>query len=211
MTGQAAQRPRDLIAKGLAAFGIEGSEETVSLLASYIDELERWGRTMNLVGLKEGGRIVEGLLYDAFFIRSRLPGAGSLLDLGSGSGVVAIPLAVLDPGRDIYSVDKTFKKVLFQRHIKRLLGLKGLQVVHGRAEDISPLSTDLLVAKAFGPAAEVLDKGGRHLVGGGRAFLVRGKDEKPTDHAGFTLEKDEIYSLPGHSPAYRLFVYKKVP
>ena len=105
---------------------------------------------MNLVGLKGGGRIVEGLLYDAFFIRSRLPGAGSLLDLGSGSGVVAIPLAVLDPGRDIYSVDKTFKKVLFQRHIKRLLGLKGLQVVHGRAEDISPLFTDLLVAKAFG-------------------------------------------------------------
>lgn len=150
---------RELIAEGFACFGIERDGETVARLASYVCELERWGRTMNLTGPKEAGRIVTGLVYDAFFIRSRIPDEGSLLDLGSGAGVVAVPLAVLDPKRSIFSMEKTLKKVLFQRHVKRLLGLDRLQIVHKRAEEAAPLGVDLLVAKAFGPAAAVLDKG----------------------------------------------------
>ncbi len=195
----------------MPASGSSGTAETVARLASYVCELERWGRTMNLIGPKEAGRIVTGLVYDAFFIRSRIPDDGSLLDLGSGSGVVAVPLAVLDPKRSIFSMEKTLKKVLFQRHVKRLLGLDRLQIVHKRAEEAAPLGVDLLVAKAFGPAAAVLDKGGRHLVAGGLAFLVRGKGEKPAGRPGFLLERAESYSLPGSAGAYQLFVYKKVP
>jgi 16S rRNA (guanine527-N7)-methyltransferase len=203
--------PGELIAESLARFGIERDRETVARLASYAGELERWGRTMNLSGLKEAGRIVTGLIYDAFFIRSRIPETGSLLDLGSGAGVVALPLAILDPERRIFSIEKTLKKVLFQRHVKRLLGLDRLKIVHARAEDAAPLGVDLLVAKAFGPATAVLDKGGRHLAAGGLAFLVRGKGEKPAGGPGFILERAESYRLPGAASAYQLFVYKKVP
>ena len=70
---------------------------------------------MNLVGLKEGGQIVGDLVYDAFFLHTHVAGLNSLLDLGSGSGVVSIPLAILNPDKQIFSLDKALKKILFQR------------------------------------------------------------------------------------------------
>ena len=165
---------------------------------------------MNLVGVKEGGQIVGDLVYDAFFLHTRITGFDSLLDLGSGSGVVSIPLAILNPDKQIFSLDKTLKKILFQKAVKRLLGLAGLEIVHGRAEDIPPLGVEALVAKAFGPAPAVLVKGGRHLREGGSALLVKGKGAEASAQAGFLLEKVERYRLPRSDKAYQLFVYKKV-
>ena len=77
---------RELIAEGFACFGIERDGETVARLASYVCELERWGRTMNLTGPKEAGRIVTGLVYDAFFIRSRIPDEGRSSTSAPGRG-----------------------------------------------------------------------------------------------------------------------------
>ncbi len=205
------ERLEGLMGEGLAFFGIGCDATTARRLLSFVEELGRWNRTMNLVGLKEGGQIVGDLVYDAFFLHTRVAGFDSVLDLGSGAGVVSIPLAILNPDKQIFSLDKALKKVLFQRHMKRLLGLARLEIVHGRVEDIPPLGADALVAKAFGPASAVLLKGGRHLREGGSALLVKGKGEKASLHPGFLLEKAESYRLPRSDKAYQLFVYKKVP
>ncbi len=172
------ERLQGLIEEGLAFFNIGYDTATVRLLVSYVEELGRWNRTMNLVGLKEGGQIVGNLVYDTFFLHTQITGLNSLLDLGSGSGVVAIPLAILNPDKQVFSLDKTLKKVLFQKAMKRLLGLVRLEIVHGRAEEIPPLGVEALVAKAFGPASAVLVKGGRHLREGGSALLVKGQGRR---------------------------------
>ncbi len=208
--GVGMERLQGLIEEGLTFFGIGYDETTARQLLSYVEELGRWMRTMNLVGLKEGGQIVGDLVYDAFFLHTLVAGMNSLLDLGSGAGVVSIPLAVLNPDKQIFSLDKALKKIVFQRHVKRLLGLARLEIVHGRVEDIPPLGAEALIAKAFGPAPAVLVKGGRHLREGGSAFLVKGKGEEASTQVGFLLEKVERYCLPKSDKAYQLFVYKKV-
>jgi 16S rRNA (guanine527-N7)-methyltransferase len=208
--GVAMERLQGLIEEGLAFFGIGYDPTTAGRLFSYVEELGRWMRTMNLVGLKEGGQIVGDLVYDAFFLHTRVAGLNSLLDLGSGAGIVSVPLAILNPDKQIFSLDKALKKILFQRHVKRLLGLARLEIVHGRVEEIPPLGVEALIAKAFGSAPAVLVKGGRHLREGGSAFLVKGKGEEASTQAGFLLEKMERYRLPKSDKAYQLFVYKKV-
>lgn len=200
----------ELIAEGLAHFRIGCGARCVSSLASYVRELDRWSRTMNLVGLKGSSRVVAELVYDAFFLHSRIAGARSLLDLGSGSGVVSVSMAILDPERRIVSVEKNLKKAQFQRHVKRLLGLDRLEIVHGRIEEAPRTGVDVLIAKAFGPVPVVLDKGRRHLNEGGSAYIVKGKGQKAPAHEGFLLQREESYSLPGNDKAYQLFVYKKV-
>ena len=204
------ERLQGLIEEGLTFFTIGYDTATARRLFSYVGELGRWNRTMNLVGLKEGGQIVSDLVYDAFFLHTRVAGLNSLLDLGSGSGIVSITLAILNPDTQIFSLDKTLKKVLFQKAMKRLLGLARLEIVHGRAEEIPPLGVEALIAKAFGPAPTILVKGGRHLREGGSALLVKGKGEEASTQAGFLLEKVERYRLPRSDKAYQLFVYKKV-
>ena len=203
------EKLQGLIEEGLLFFGIGHVAATADRLARYVEEVGRWNRAMNLVGLKEGERIVTDLLYDAFFLHTRVTEFKTLLDLGSGAGIVSIPLALLNPGKQIFSLDSSLKKITFQKTVKRLLGLEALKIVRGRAEEAPPLGVEAFIAKAFGPSATALLQGARHLREGGSAFLVKGARAEAPAQAGFILEKTEPYRLPRSGNAYKLFVYKK--
>ncbi len=199
-----------LIREGLLHYRISFDDRQVEQLSSFLEELSKWNKRMNLTGTKRIEEIVQKLIYDAFFLHTRLRSASSVLDLGSGSGVVAIPLSILDPRKEVYSVDKSLKKMQFQRHVRRLLGLGNLETLHGRIEEIDPLEVDAMVAKAFGPTSEVLAKGGRHIREGGHAYIVTGKTAQPAEVPAFLLEEARPYSLPKTEKEYQLLVYKKV-
>jgi 16S rRNA (guanine527-N7)-methyltransferase len=199
-----------MIQESLRFFRIETDPRTNDLLSFYVQELEKWNRRMNLTGLVRIEEIVRDLVSDAFFLHTIIP-SGVVLDLGSGAGVLAVPLAVLNRSRAVRSVDKSLKRIQFQRHIRRSLSLSNLDVFLGRAENLEPLRADILVAKAFGSVPNVLKIGGGHLVRSASAFLVRGgRETPPQEEAGFELTSVRRYQLPGSSKAYQLFIYKKV-
>ena len=201
----------DSIASTFAEFHATTSDQQIECLVSYIDELVRWNKTVNLTGLDSKDAIVADLIFDALFLHTILPRGKKILDLGSGSGILAVPLTILDPERHVISLDKSLKKIQFQRHVKRLLGLERLEPVHARAEDLAPLGCDVLVAKAFGSVHLILALGGRHLRPGGSTFMVRGAGEEAPLEEGYVLEKSDYYSHAKCRKTYRLFVYKKVP
>ncbi len=201
---------RNSIEEGLLHFGIAFDAKEVADIVSYVEHLDKWNGRMNLVGLKETGAIVRELIYDAFFLYTCIGGRQRVLDLGSGAGVVAIPIAILGRDRSVISVDKSLKKAQFQRHVRRLLNLGNLEVLLGRIEDIAPLEADTLLAKAFGSTSDILAKGRRHLREGCSAMLVRGRRERPAEQEGFVFEHARDYRLPGSDKGYQLFVYKKV-
>lgn len=169
----------------------------------------KWNDRVNLVGFKALRPIVEILLYDTFFLHSQVPTVGKILDLGSGSGIVGIPLAILSPEREVWTVDKSLKKIQFQRHVKRSLDLPGLHPVHGRAEALPPVDADVLVVKAFGSIRDILKMGGLHIKEGGRTFILKGTKEEETEAERFESEEVIPYTLPGSDRAYRLFIYRK--
>ena len=201
------------IREGLAHFNIDCDESGLKALIVFMEELGRWNRRVNLTGIRDMEQAVRELLYDAFFLKGYVKGDGSILDLGSGAGILAIPLSILHKKTDVFSVDKSLRKIQFQRHIRRVLHLERFTPVHGRAEELAPLDVDYLVAKAFGSIPEIMEKGGRHIVPGGLAMIVKGKKEGPADGGmdGFVLNETIPYELPQVSRAYKLLIYKKVP
>jgi 16S rRNA (guanine527-N7)-methyltransferase len=203
-------RPEEEILRGLAFFHIPCDEETVAKLTFYITELSKWNDRVNLVGYKDVRSIIRELLYDAFFLWGHAGGSSRTLDLGSGSGILAIPMKILSPGMEMYPVDKSLKKIQFQRHVKRSLALEGFFPVHGRIEEIEPLGVDSVVVKAFGPIEMILEMSERHLKEGGRAYIVKGMAEEAGEAEGFELESIIPYTLPGSGRKYRLFVYRKI-
>ena len=132
------------------------------------------------------------------------------MDIGSGSGILGIPIAALNGSTAVYSVDGNLKKVQFQRHIRRELGLANFFPIRGRTEMIDPLGADGLIAKAFGTTESILDAAERHLGVSGKVFIVKGKDGQGKDHPRYRLEKELSYMLPDVEKTYRLFIYKKV-
>lgn len=201
---------KKIIGDGLESFSIPTTEEHLEMLAAYIRELERWNKRINLTGIKEAERIIEGLLFDAFFLYSYIKDMVSIIDIGSGSGIISIPLAILNRGMEVFAVDMDIKRFHFQRHIKRMLGLKNLMPLHAKVEELEVVRVDGLVAKAFGSIEDVIQKGGGHLNRGGLAFILKGKKEEPSTFPDFLLKESIEYSLPSSDKTYRLFVYMRI-
>lgn len=201
---------KKMIEKGLTAFHIPFDEGILKELCFYTLELKKWNEHINLVGLKDVELIVRELLYDTFFLYGHVRRSKTLLDMGSGAGIVAIPLKILNGKMDIFSVDKGLKKIQFQRHIKRSMHLKGLTLLQSRIETLEPIEVDSLAVKGFGDIKGILEKGGRHVRENGHAFILKGTKEDPIDYQGFDLKDVIPYRLPMNEKAYRLFIYKKI-
>jgi 16S rRNA (guanine527-N7)-methyltransferase len=201
---------KELIRRGLDHFGIPCASAFIDRLSLYVLELDRWNKHVNLTGKLGTEPIIRELLYDALFLFSTIERTGSLLDAGSGNGILAVTFACLDEEMQIYSVDKNLKKIQFQRHVKRSLELKRLSPVHGRIEALEPLNVDVVVAKAFGRTGLVLKKVSSHLLQDGRVYLPKGTGHEEGDHPGYTLEQVFSYRLPQSSKQYRLLQYKKI-
>lgn len=65
-----------------------------------------------------------------------------------------MPLRLVCPQLQVVSVDAVQKKIAFQRHVVRLLGLNGFTAWHGRAEDLPTRPEaaggfDRIVSRAF--------------------------------------------------------------
>jgi 16S rRNA (guanine527-N7)-methyltransferase len=201
---------RSLIESGLASFNIARDEKVVSALDVYILELKKWNGRMNLTGLKDTESMIKELLYDALFLHGFVRAGKTLLDMGSGAGVLGIPLSIMSDKMEVFSVDKSLRKIQFQRHIKRTLHLPRFMPLHGRIEEVNPLEVESLVVKAFGTIGKILEKGGTHLRKEGQAFILKGTREEGEGYPGFELDEIVPYRLPGNEKDYRLFVYKRV-
>jgi 16S rRNA (guanine527-N7)-methyltransferase len=199
-----------IMQEGLSFFHISYDGEIVNNLCFYALELNKWNGHMNLTGLKELNHIISELLFDAFFLYGYMNGMKSVLDLGSGGGILAIPIAILNENIKIISVDKSLKKIQFQRHIKRVMHLNNITAVHSRAEELDSMEVDAMIVKGFGKIEAILEKGERHIRTGGCAFILKGKNEDPIMFRGFELCHVVPYILPISNRKYRLFIYKKL-
>lgn len=199
-----------LIQETLDHLHIPVSGQVLADLLQFIDELERWNRAINLVGIRDMDRVCSELLADSFFLYAHVVNGSRVIDLGSGSGIVGIPFAILNRSLEICSVDSNLKKIQFQRHVRRAIGIPNFLPVRGRAEAIDPLGGDRLVAKAYGTSEAILAAADRHLVTGGFVYIVKGASEKEVSRDGYSIETSVDYSLPGTVKAYRLLIYKKI-
>jgi 16S rRNA (guanine527-N7)-methyltransferase len=116
---------------------------------------------MNLTALVTPIQIVQQGFLDSLACATLLPGdAARALDIGSGGGFPAIPLALIRPGLDFTLIEPSRKKVTFLRHVVRQLELSHVQILAGRIEsfsgDRSMLDAfDVGLARAVAPLHEV--------------------------------------------------------
>lgn len=144
-------------------------------------ELLRWNRTHNLTAITAPHEIREKHLADSLTLLPLLADARRLLDLGSGAGFPALPLKIARPDLAVVSVDAVGKKIAFQRHAARTLGLGGFTAVHGRAEDLpgNPLCAegfDVVTARALGSLPLLAMLAGPYLAPGGRLIAMKGAE-----------------------------------
>nr|WP_058300981.1 16S rRNA (guanine(527)-N(7))-methyltransferase RsmG [Gorillibacterium timonense] len=121
--------------------GITLSPRQLEQFDLYYRELVEWNEKMNLTGITDREQVYIKHFYDsislAFF--KDFSGIGSLADIGSGAGFPGIPLKIVFPHLKLTIVDSLNKRIGFLRHLTEKLELEGVQLVHGRAEDVARL------------------------------------------------------------------------
>lgn len=95
---------------------------------------------MNLTAITDFEEVQTKHFIDSLTIATvmqRPPGGMRVIDVGSGAGLPGIPLKIVFPDIELVLVDSVGKKTAFLRHIVDRLGLKKVEIVNGRAEDIA--------------------------------------------------------------------------
>ena len=146
----------------------------VDRLAIHYRLLRQWGSRTNLTGLRTREAIVKRHFMEPIAAADLLDGEGTLLDLGSGNGFPAVPLAILHPGARLVLIEASEKKSAFLLTVLREAGLKAAQVVTRRIcrrADLTPwLPVRWLTYRGVridetlcGPGPELLVPNGRML------------------------------------------------
>ena len=127
-----------LVHNAQVLFHVQLNERMVAALTTYERELIEWNSKFNLTAVRDPASIRTKHFLDSFSCAlawSSLP-PRRLIDVGTGAGFPGIPLRILYPGLKLTLVESVGKKAMFCEHIVRLLGLDGVEVIKGRAEDV---------------------------------------------------------------------------
>ncbi len=158
-----------------AAWQVPCEVGQIDALLGYAELLLRWNARINLTGAPSVGALVETHFPDAFALASWIQGPARLLDVGSGGGLPALPLALLRPALDIQLCEPIAKKGAFLRTAIRDCRLTGrVRLDPRRGEEVADAGekVDLAVSRATFPPDIWLALGRRLVHPGGRVFLL---------------------------------------
>ena len=193
---------REILLQGAKAFGIDLAEGATRAFDIYLTELLKWNQKINLTAIRTEKGVVIKHFLDSLSICPHIPGRTSLLDLGSGAGFPGIPLKIVQPFLRVTLVDSVRKKVDFQKHIVRLLGMREIEAVHGRVQDEKVVKEmaeqfDMTISRAFSGTATFLHLSHLLLKRGGMAIAMRGKTTEE-DIQSLLKEEGRRYRLQKH-------------
>lgn len=157
-----------------AEFGV--SDVVIDRLYRYHQLLGDWQARINLVGPATLGEIWSRHFADSAQL-TRLAAAGARwVDIGSGAGFPGMVIAAMDWGQ-VTLLESIQKKVKFLEAVREELGLgTRLSIVHGRAEAIPPLATQVATARAVAPLPRLIPWARRHLAPGGLMLFPKGRN-----------------------------------
>jgi 16S rRNA (guanine527-N7)-methyltransferase len=166
--------PHAVLDQGLAELGLPLPEGGHQRLKNYAALLEKWNRTYNLTAIRDPLKIMTHHLLDSLCVVPHLP-AGTLADIGSGGGLPGIPIAIVEPARQVAVNDANAKKAAFLKQAKIELALDNLAVHEGRVEHWRPApGFDGVITRGFAELADFVASCRHLLAHGGLLLAMKG-------------------------------------
>ena len=212
---------KDLLIEGAKTFGIDLDEKAIRAFETYLEELLKWNRKINLTAIRSEKGIVLKHFLDSFSVHPYLPHGSVVLDIGSGAGFPGIPLKIIHPAIEVTLIDSVRKKVDFQRHIIRVLGLRGTEAIHGRVQDKEILRNfggrfDIILSRAFSDLETLLALSLPFLRTEGKVVAMKGgvDDEElrlltGAERTPYRLQRAIPLALPFSSAKRTILLFEK--
>lgn len=211
-----------LLALGIEDLGLKLSATNIADLELFLQEMGRWNQVHNLTAIEGEKDSVRLHLIDSIAVlpvlRQFLSGPSPrIADLGSGGGLPAIPIAIVQPEWQLSLIEAIRKKTAFLQHVRGKLKLKNIEVLCERVEDAAvqqPAQFDAVISRAFTNLARFLELSLPFLKPDGLVFAMKAKradDEmKDVSMEKWRLVADEPLHIPNLPVERRLLVLAPV-
>lgn len=211
-----------LIALGIDDLGLDLSRENIADLDLFLSEMARWNRVHNLTAIEGEKDAIQLHLIDSIavlpvmrkFLNLPFP---VIADLGSGGGLPAIPIAILQSEWHLTLIEAIRKKTAFLQHVRGKLKLKNIDILSERVEFVAvqqPGQFDAVISRAFTSLTRFLDLSLPLLRPDGLVFAMKSKradeemQEVNLDH--WRLIADAPLRIPNVAVERRLLVLSPV-
>ena len=129
--------------------------------SEYIDSFLTQNAVINLISKNDEKFLWEKHIFDSlsienFFEKYPQNRNLTLLDIGTGGGFPAVPIALTYPDIEVTALDSIRKKLNAIENIKAELGIKNLKTLCERAENING-QYDIITSRAVAPLRVILN------------------------------------------------------
>ena len=168
-------------------------------LKLFKEETIKFNKKHNLISRKQTGKIIDEAIEEAAAITKHLKQHKNILDIGTGSGLPGIPLAIFNENKSIYLSEKNNKKNYHLKKIIRKLEIRNAAIIGSSNKNTTiNKKVDCVVTKAFASTKKTIDTANSFLERPFTLMLLKGKLEtinKEIVEANIKKENYEIIKI----------------
>ncbi|CBG39375.1 16S rRNA (guanine(527)-N(7))-methyltransferase RsmG [Helicobacter mustelae] len=142
---------------------------------TYINLLLEWNQIHNLSG-NLTPRLAEEYLLDSIYPLEFIQSFSRCIDVGSGAGFPAVPLAICCPRSEFLLIEPRNKRAAFLQYVSSELGLSNIQVKKMRIEEVGGRCVDLITSRAVMDAPSLIASCSHLLQVGGHYLFYKGEN-----------------------------------
>jgi len=213
-TNAPASPSESAIVRALGEFQLTATNEQVLQIQQYISILLHWNEKVNLTAIRDPLEILYRHFCESMYASVAVPVEnGRLADVGSGGGFPGLPLKIIRPDLRVFLVESSIKKVTFLAEVTRELGLKDVQVLARRyeelGEEVAPL--DYVCSRALGEFPAFLEWAKSDQIAAKQVILWIGARDLPEIQKIRTWDWSEPIQVPHSLRRLLLVGTKKLP
>ena len=144
----------DIEQEPAAAAAIFGSG--IDLARAYTQRLAADSETFGLLGPRELPKIWSRHVINSALLSELVPDGSLVADVGSGAGLPGIPMAIAQPNAHFTLIEPMERRANWLVSVVNDLGIKNVDVIRARAEEVSRTDFDIVTARAVAALDKLL-------------------------------------------------------
>jgi 16S rRNA (guanine527-N7)-methyltransferase len=217
---------KEMLVRGSEELQVTLNQAALDRLFIYKDFLKEYNKKVNLTSIVEDEEIIIKHFLDSLTVlpEMNISQDGKIIDIGTGAGFPGLVLKIARENPDLVLVDSTMKKIRFLEEAVERLGLKGVQCVHVRAEELIRQRTefrggfDYALSRAVARLPKLVEYCLPYVKVGGEFIAMKGRNygeeleesKRIVKKLGGEISRVKEIALPGSDIVHCLIIIRKI-